>query len=92
VPGQEDAADLRTRCAHRSNDLLDAAIEAAIAASRRPYSSSTAEPAPWLRRHMSVTGAEHHASARHATTDSKKRLIGDRPIADPLFQRSAQLH
>jgi cyclic pyranopterin phosphate synthase len=57
--GQEDAADLRTPLrASGSNDLLDAAIEAAIA--RKPkghdFIIDRRHQRPALARHMSVTG------------------------------------
>jgi len=57
--GQEDAADLRTPLrASDSNDLLDAAIEAAIA--RKPkghdFIIDRRHQRPALARHMSVTG------------------------------------
>jgi GTP 3',8-cyclase len=57
--GQEDAADLRTPLrASESNDLLDAAIEAAI--TRKPkghdFIIDRRHQRPALARHMSVTG------------------------------------
>jgi cyclic pyranopterin phosphate synthase len=57
--GQEDAADLRTPLrASGSNDLIDAAIEAAIA--RKPkghdFIIDRRHQRPALARHMSVTG------------------------------------
>ena len=57
--GQEDAADLRTPLrASGSNELLDAAIEAAIA--RKPkghdFIIDRRHQRPALARHMSVTG------------------------------------
>jgi len=57
--GQEDAADLRTPLrASANNDLLDAAIESAIA--RKPkghdFIIDRRHQRPALARHMSVTG------------------------------------
>jgi GTP 3',8-cyclase len=55
--GQEDSVDLRTRLrAAADDDLLDAAIEAAIARKPKGHDFVIDRARPALKRHMSVTG------------------------------------